>query len=89
MRTKKAGGWGGLWYFDWVRAAGLMCEAKSQYESRQEVGTGEEPPRDAHSRPDRRQHSACAEGQIGGGGGGGEEGRGGGGGGSGGRAAEK
>ena len=73
---RKPGGWGGLWYFDWVRAGGLMCEAKSQYESRQEVGTGEEPLRDAHSRPDRRQHCACVEGGRGGGGGiggGGEE----------------
>ena len=54
-------GWGGLWYFDWVRAAGLMCEAKSQYESRQEVGTGEEPPRDARSRPDWRRHGGRLE----------------------------
>ena len=39
----------------------MMCEAKSQYESRQEVGTGEEPPRDARSRPDWRRHGGRLE----------------------------
>ena len=72
---RKLGGWGGLWYFDWVRALGLMCEAKSQYESQQGVGTGVEPLRDAHSRPGRPEKGACAAGERGGEGGGGSGGR--------------
>ena len=51
---RKPWGWRGLWYFDWVRAALLMCEAKSQYESWQERRTGTEPPRDADSRSHER-----------------------------------